>query len=179
MKHLRIVALLTALLVVPLSLFAMGAGGFMWGGQLYTGELANFDLRTSTTGVFGYSVTPGGQRIGGFALAMNSIGANPGLQGGFVGAITGQETAGGPLVGAVTLFTGLGGLAPDATLHADGSFALFGELDLELAFHFIPGAALTGYAGMQVISDLGPGRSPFENILYTPVLGMRFAWGSF
>ncbi len=179
MKHLRIVSLAAVLVVLPLSLgFAGGTGGFMWGGQLYNSELSNFDLRTSTTGVYGYRVTLGGQRIGGFALAMNSLGGEPGLEGGFVGFIAGQETPGGPLVGAVTLSTGFGGLAADSALHVDGSLALFGELDLEVGFRFLPGVVLAGYVGMQAISQVGPGRSPFENILYTPVLGLRFGWGS-
>ena len=72
----------------------------------------------------------------------------------------------------------LGSLRADPALPAGGSLALFGELDLELGLGFISWMEVMAYAGMQAITNIYGGR-PFSSIMYTPVLGVRVAWGSF
>ena len=180
MKGMKIVAFAAALAVLPLTeAFARGAGGVTWGEQYFDSRFSNYDVSMNYNGVFGYSVTYGGQRVGGFAMALNTSAGEPELNGGFLGAITGQEFRTGPFLGAVNLWTGFGGLTGGATPGIPGSLALFGELNLEAGFGFMPGVTLTGYAGMQVTSSLSASAPYFTNVMYTPVLGMRVAWGAF
>jgi hypothetical protein len=172
-------ALATALVVLPLAAaFAKGGGGFTWGEQYFDSQLANYDLQATSSGVYGYGVTHGGQRIGGFAMALRSAETSD-FTGGFVGTITGQEAHMGPVLVAVDLLTGFGGIAPSATLQTGGTFALMAELDLELGLGFFRGVCLTGYAGMQAFTAFSLDEQPFTNVRYTPVFGVRVAWGSF
>jgi hypothetical protein len=169
-----------ALAVLPLSFAAArGAGGVTWGQEYFTPSLSNFDLPTMYSGAYGYSVTRDGQRIGGFVLGLHSSADSPSFDAGFVGLITGQETHLGPAIGAVNLWTGFGGMSANPVLNTPESFALFGELDLELGFGFTRGVQLTGYAGMQAIVSVVEGQPLFHNVMYSPVLGLRLAWGSF
>jgi hypothetical protein len=176
MSFRRIVVVAAALALLPLSAsFARGAGGVTWGQQYFDSQLASNDLQATMNGVFGYSTSRGGQRIGGFAMAVHG----PFVDGGFVGAIAGQEMRTGIFSAGMNLWTGFGGLSASPVTLAGGSFALFGELDLELGFGFIPGVQLTGYAGMQAMMGIPAGRPSFEDVMYTPVFGLRIAWGSF
>jgi hypothetical protein len=175
MRFGKIAAITLALVVLPLAgAFARGAGGFTWGQQYFDAELSNADLGASTTGVFGYNVTWGGQRYGGFAMAMHA----DAFDGGFVGAIAGQEFRMGPFMTAVTLWTGFGGTNVTPLYSLPGTFALFGELNFEAGFGFLPGVMFTGYAGMQVLAAVLPDQGIISNAIYTPVLGVRIAWGS-
>jgi hypothetical protein len=175
MRFGRIAALSLALVVLPLAgAFARGAGGFTWGQQYFDPGLSNADLGASTTGVFGYNVTWGGQRYGGFAMAIHA----DALDGGFVGAIAGQEFRMGPFTTAMTLWTGFGGTNVTPLYTLPGTFALFGELSFEAGFGFLPGVMVTGYAGMQVMAAVLPDQAIISNAVYTPVLGVRIAWGS-
>jgi hypothetical protein len=179
MRILRIAAVAAALVVLPLSTaFARGAGGFTWGEQYFDAQFSNYDLQMSTTGVFGYGVSYGGQRIGGFAMAVHSDGVMPSLDGGFIGAITGQEIRMGPFMAAVNLWTGIGGLlGPGFPL--DSSLALVGELSLEIGIRIFPGTMLSGYVAMQAVTNAPVSAPLFSSVAYTPVFGMRLAWGSF
>jgi hypothetical protein len=180
MKTRKIIILAAALTVLPLSLAcAGGAGGFTWGQQYFDSQLSNYDVQGSNSGVYGYGVTRHGQRIGGFAMAVRSSAPGTALEGGFVGLITGQEMHAGPFIAAVTLSMGFGGLSANPALAAGSSLALFGELDLELGLGFISWMEVTGYAGMQAVTSLFGGRPPFSSVIYTPVFGVRVAWGSF
>jgi hypothetical protein len=176
MNFRSIMMVAAALALIPVSAsFARGAGGLSWGQQYFDSQLASYDLQATTNGVFGYSTTRGGQRIGAFAMAVNG----PTVDGGFVGAITGQEMRTGIFSAGVNLWTGFGGISASPIALSGGSFALFGELDLELGFGFIPGMQLTGYAGMQAMMGIHAGRPAFSDVMYTPVFGLRIAWGSF
>jgi hypothetical protein len=175
MRYRRIAAVALALAVLPLGgAFARGAGGFTLGQQYFDAQLSNKDLGASTTGVYGYNVTWGGQRYGGFAMALES----DELKGGFVGAIAGQEFRMGPFVTAMTLWSGFGGTDVTPLYSHPGTFALFGELSVEAGFGFLPGVMVTGYAGMQVIAAVLPDQGIISNAIYTPVMGVRIAWGS-
>jgi hypothetical protein len=176
----KIIILAAALAILPLSMAcAGGAGGLTWGQQFFDSRLSNYDFQGTWSGAYGYGVTHHGQRIGGFAMAVRSSAPNGALDGGFAGLITGQEMHAGPFLMAINLWTGLGGLSADPALPSGSSFALFGELDLELGLGFISWMEVTGYAGMQAISRVSGGRPLFSNVMYTPVLGVRVAWGSF
>ncbi|MGA2976187.1 MAG: hypothetical protein ABSF77_12825 [Spirochaetia bacterium] len=178
MKIMKIAALAAALALLPLTgAFALSAGGFTWGQQYFDSQFSNCNLQTNFTGVYGFRVTHDGQRIGGFAMAIHSDATDPVVNGGFVGVITGQEMRAGILVAAVNVWTGIGGMTPAAVL--PGSLALFGEVSLEVGMGFIPGVMLTGYAGMQAMTSTLASPSFFSNVLYTPVFGMRIAWGSY
>jgi len=167
------------LALVPLAgAAARGVGGFTWGQQYFDADLSNVNLAVETNGVYGYTVTWGGQRYGGFVLAAHSGITVPELHGGFVGGIAGQEARLGPVVLAVTAWTGFGGMNLDPLTGRDGSFSLFGELTLEAGFGFLPGVQVTGYAGLQAIAPVLPGPSLIQGAVYTPVFGMRVAWGS-
>lgn len=80
---------------------------------------------------------------------------------------------------AINFWTGFGGLSADPALPTAGSPALFEEIDVELGLGFIPWMEVTGYAGMQAIARIGAGHSLFSGVMYTPVVGVRVAWGSF
>jgi hypothetical protein len=176
----KILVLAAAFAVLPLSMAAAGgAGGFTWGQQVFDSQLSNYDVQGSYSGVYGYGVTRRGQRIGGFAMAVNSSSPNGTLEGGFAGIITGQEMRAGPFIAAVNLWMGFGGLNATPALPTESSFALFGELDLELGLGFISWMELTGYAGMQAVTSVAGGRPLFSSVMYTPVFGVRVAWGSF
>ena len=179
MRFRKIVAVALALAVLPLAgASARGAGGFTWGQQYFDTQLSNADLGASTTGVYGYSVSWGGQRYGGFAMAVHSDATSPALDGGFVGAIAGQEFRMGPFLTAVTLWSGFGGTNITPLYSLPGTIALFGELSFEAGFGFLPGVMVTGYAGMQAIAPLLPGQGIIGAAIYTPVMGVRVAWGS-
>jgi hypothetical protein len=179
MRIMRIAAVAAVLVVLPLSTaFARGAGGFTWGEQYFDVQLSSYDLSMTTTGVFGYSVSYGGQRVGGFAMAVHSDAGGPALDGGFIGAITGQEIRTGPFVMAVNAWTGIGGMQGPGFPFTD-SFALVGELSLEVGFLIFPGMTASGYVGMQAITNLPVSEPLFTRVAYTPVMGMRLVWGSF
>ena len=180
MKGLKVIVLAAALGIMPLStVFAGGAGGVTWGQELVDPFFSNFGLQTSYSGGYGYGVSRDGQRIGGFALSMHAVSSGPSFGAGFVGLITGREVHTGPLMGALNLWMGLGGMSANPVLNTPDCFALFGELDLELGFRFMPATQLTGYAGMQAIVGVVDGQPLFHSVMYAPVLGLRLAWGSF
>jgi hypothetical protein len=180
MSAMKTLVLAAAFSILPLSLAcAGGAGGLTWGQQYFDSQLSNLDSQGTLSGGYGYGVTRTGQRIGGFGLAVRSSASNGALDGGFGGLILGQEAHAGPFLLAVNLWTGVGGLSADPAIPAGRSLALFEELDFELGLGFISWMEVTGYAGMQAIVRVGAGRPLFSDVMYTPVLGVRVAWGSF
>jgi hypothetical protein len=179
MRFKKVVIFVIALGVLPLvGAFARGAGGFTWGEQYFDQGLSNINLGTSYNGVYGYSTTYGGQRIGGFAMAMHSDAIAPAFNAGFIGGIAGQEVRVGPFMAAVTAWTGVGGMTTNPLSHGPAAFALFGELNVEAGFGFLPGVMLTCYAGLQAVAQVFPEQAIIQNAIYTPVMGMRIAWGS-
>ena len=174
----RIVASVVVLAALPLAM-AFAAGGISWGEQYILPEypeLANFDTQSSFTAVYGYSVTRYGMRSGGFALGMHSPDDPCSMEGGFIGAISGQELRAGPFTVAVDLWTGIGGVRRWDGMH-DGNLALFGQAELELGFRVFPGMLVAGYAGMQAIADILTWHPLSAAVYYTPVAGLRLAWG--
>ena len=180
MKGLKIIVLAAVLGVLPLSvIFAGGAGGITWGQEFVDPAFSNFGLQTTYSGAYGYGVNHDGQRIGGFALGLHATNMGPSFDAGFVGLITGQEVHLGPLMGALNLWTGIGGMSANTVLNTPDCFALFGEADLEVGFGFTHAMQLTGYVGMQAIVSVVEGQPLFHTVMYAPVMGLRLAWGSF
>jgi hypothetical protein len=179
MRFKKVVVVAFALLAIPLvGAFARGAGGFTWGEQYFDQSLSNFNIQTTYNGVYGYSITWGGQRYGGFAIVAHSDATAPIFNAGFVGGIAGQEMRIGPFLVAINAWTGFGGMTTNPLYQGAGAFALFGELNLEAGFGFLPGIMVTGYAGIQAVAQVFPEESFVRNAIYTPVIGMRIAWGS-
>jgi hypothetical protein len=88
-----------------------------------------------------------GRRTGGFALASYSDSASPAVEGGFVGGIAGQELRQLPLLMALNLWAGIGGLSAGRGVPAGGSPAVFGEVSAEIGFTGVPGILVSGGSG--------------------------------
>ena len=181
MSNSRIVVLVLAALALSLPrAFAGGAGGVSWSDQYSVSGLSNSSLMTSEVGGFGYRVSSGGTRTGGFGYVIYSKPGADSLIGGVGGLIIGQEGRSGPLTVAANLWTGLGGVSATFAGTRSGHFVVFGEANLELGISVTPWMQLSAYAGMQGIADVDP-RTGIggELVRYSPVAGMRLAWGSF
>ncbi len=174
---LRRIAALIVLACLPLAA-AFAAGGISWGEQYLLPEypeLANYATDTQSTAVYGYTTTGFGMRNGGFVLGLHGPENECDWKGGFIGGISGQELRVGPFLLAVDLWTGIGGVASAAG--ADGNLALFGQLDVELGVRILRGVHLVGYAGMQAIADVLAWDPVSAAVYYTPVAGLRLAFG--
>jgi hypothetical protein len=175
MKKARTFIILAAFLVViPAgAAFAGGAGGVGYGAQYYDSGLATSDMAMTFITGYGYGVSWDGARFGGFGSALLS--AQGSAAGGVGGIVTGHEWRAGPLVAAVDLWMGLGGMS----FNRSGYMVAFGQADFELGVAILPWMQIVAYAGYQALGNLIPG-FPFSNaVLYTPVVGMRLAWGGF
>ncbi len=168
--------LLAALLsIIPASLAAAGgAGGVGFGSQYFDPGASSGDHSLLYISGFGYgrSEAPFGQRIGGFGMALLSTDGR--TAGGVGGMLLGQEFRGGPLVAGLTLYYGAGGVA----FNNGGYMVLFGEADFELGITLL-WTQMTVYAGFQAWGNLVPGAPLSAAVVYTPVLGVRMAWGAF
>jgi hypothetical protein len=171
------------LLALTLPLFgasAAGAGGVAWSDQRRVEGFSSTPLSISEVGGFGYGVSSGGQRTGGFGYALYSPDGTSSLAGGVGGVIFGQEGHAGPLTFAVNLWTGLGGISARSLGTETGLAVLFGEASFELGIAVTPWMQLSAYAGMQGLADISPHSGIGTRLAtYSPVVGMRLAWGSF
>jgi hypothetical protein len=122
---------------------------------------------------YGYGTSWDGGRVGGFGMSLISTTGD--RAGGVGGLLIGHEWRDGPGVAALTLRGGVGGLGVDAA----GYMILFGEADLELGLRITRWMAITGYIGYQAWGNLIPGPAFDLVTTYTPVVGIRLAWGSF
>lgn len=158
-----------------------GAGGLTNGTQYLDLDrcLYSHDIEEVTVGGFGYGVDRHGERVGGFGLAFFS--ADPAIvfEGGVGGFINGQQFSIGPLTAAVVAWTGVGCLTTNVPGIAGTWYTLFLEADVEVGWAVTRWMQVSGYAGMQLLTNLSP-EDPFQGLLfYTPVVGVRVAWGSF
>lgn len=178
MSSRRIAVIVVVLAALPLAA-AFAAGGVSRGAQYILPdypELSNYATDTEFTAVYGYAITGFGMRNGGFVLGLHSPSGLCGWEGGFVGAISGQELRVGPFLLAANLWTGIGGLCPAGDF-SHGDFALFGQLDVELGLRVFRGVHVVGYAGMQAIADVLAWDPVSTAVAYTPVAGLRLAFG--
>jgi hypothetical protein len=173
-----IIAVLIAVIPVCLS-FAGGAGGMFFGVPYFDPYFSNYDLPIQCMGGYGYGVSSDGQRYGGFGMGFFGGSALGGFSGGVGGVLSGQEFRLGSFVLAVNLLTGIGGLGTDAVGVPGGYLIAFGQIDAEVGIVVWPWMQISGYGGMQAFANLLPG-NPLQDVLYyTPVVGVRLAWGSF
>lgn len=178
MVRFRIAVAAAAFALLPLAWAgAREAGGFTWGQEILDPALSNDALDSQVLGVYGYGVDYAGRRAGAFALAIHSTGDSPVVEGGFVGGIAGQELRRYPLLMAINLWAGLGGLSAGNGVPTGGSFAMFGEITAEIGLTAIPGVVITGYGGLQAMSAVSSSEPLFSRAMYCPILGIRVAWG--
>jgi hypothetical protein len=164
-----------ALALLPAAFAAAGgAGGTGFGAQYFDPGLSSANRGLMYISGFGYGTSedPFGHRIGGFGMAVLSDDGQ--TAGGVGGMLVGQEFRSGPLVAGITIFYGVGGMAFDRSGYA----VMFGEADLELGVALLF-AQVTAYAGYQAWGNLVPGLALRDAVVWTPVLGIRLAWGSF
>lgn len=203
-KRLGICVLLALLLLVPCLAEARGGGGIEYLTNPGTDILGSVGLPDGSllvlpTGTveavsgFGYGVTRGGWKIGGFgtffatepmAVSVPYLGTVTRAIGGFGGVISGGQGRLGPLLFALNLRLGAGGMgvaytwAPvgmDPMPVGAGTFALFGSLDAELGLIMVPAMAVSVYAGVSGLVTLGYAIVPVA----VPTMGVRITWGRF
>ncbi len=151
-----------------------------WSDQHSIAGLSNTTFVTSEVGGFGYGVSGGGTRTGGFGYAIYSKPGADSLAGGMGGVIVGQEVRTGPLTVSANLWTGAGAVSATVSGTQSGHVVLFAEASLELGIAVTPWMQLSGYAGMQGIADVDPHTGIGGQLArYSPILGLRLSWGSF
>jgi hypothetical protein len=167
--------LFASLLLLPAAFAAAGgAGGVGFGAQYFDPGLSSASHSLMYISGFGYgrSEVPFGERIGGFGMAMLS--GDGSTAGGVGGMLLGQEFRSGPIVAGLSILYGFGGVA-----YQDGGYMiLFAEGDFELGVVLL-WTQITAYAGIQAWGNLVPGVPLSAAMVYTPVLGVRVAWGAF
>jgi len=173
-----IITLVMAVLPACLG-FAGGAGGTFYGMPYFDQDFSNYDIPVQSVGGFGYGVNNSGLRTGGFGMGFFGGSADGGLAGGVGGFMSGQEIRFGPVTIAVNLLTGLGGLGANLADARGGYMVAFGQLDAECGFAVSPWMQISAYGGIMGMGNLLPGY-PMQSLLYyTPIVGVRVAWGSF
>ena len=203
MKNMAVKAILLAgLLLVPVLAQAAGGGGVEYMTSIGPDVTSSFGLPSSLvsfpTGAaaavtgFGYGVTRGGWKIGGFgtffsteplAVPLAPLGTLTGAIGGFGGIISGGQGRVGPFVLSLNMRLGAGGMGVSylwATGAGEvpvvgGTFALFGSLDAELGVIVFPAMLVSAYAGVQALVSLPLAVVP----LAVPTAGIRVTWGRF
>jgi hypothetical protein len=182
----RILALSLILAGALAGAYADGGGGFFHG--LQTNEypfLRGYPIRSDSlglmyTGGYGYGVS--GHRItGGFGVGFSDFESDSGIAGGYGGLINGARAKTGPVNLMITSWTGIGGIrfTEAATGETAGYLIATEELDLEVGLALLPWFMPVFYAGYQVMGNLTPGRPFGDFFSYTPVVGIRFAFGKF
>lgn len=167
--------------------FTDGAGGMYYG--LQTSEypfLKDYPVRNNSLGLayyggYGYGVH-GHTITGGFGFAITDTDGDTGIAGGFGGVINGVRFIDWPVTVSLISWTAIGGISTGNQEGGDGEegfFAFVEEITLELGIPINRWFMPSLYAGYQIAGNLAPG-TPFEDFLvYTPVVGMRVAWGKF
>ena len=173
--------------VSGVSAVADGCGGMFYG--LQTAEypfLADYPVRNNSLGLiyyggYGYGVS-GRSITGGFGFAVTDTGGDTGIAGGFGGVINGVRLCQRPVTISLISWTAVGGISTGNQTgeeQEEGYFAFMEEITLELGIPINRWFMPTLYAGYQVAGNLVPGK-PFEDfLLYSPVIGVRVAWGEF
>lgn len=165
---------------------ADGGGGFFYG--LQTNEypfLKGYPIRNNSlglmyTGGYGYGVS-GHEINGGFGVGLSDFESHTGIAGGYGGVIHGVRGLLGPVNIMVLSWTGIGGIkfTQAASSETVGYLIVTEEIDLEIGLPVLPWFMPVFYAGYQVMGNVGPGK-PFQDFFsYTPVIGVRFAFGQF
>ncbi len=178
--RMKILAAALLLAAVPAGIaFAGGAGGVLYGIPYFDPAFSNANVALRYTGGFGYAIDGDGRRFGGFGMGFFGDSEMGGMAGGVGGVVSGQEFQLGPITLAVNVMTGLGGIGNDAVGMPGGYLIGFAQVDAECGVALWPWMRVSVYGGMQGMTNLLPG-IPLQSFLYyTPVVGVRVAWGGF
>jgi hypothetical protein len=154
-------------IILPATVFANGGGGLILGRYTYNSKFSNTKMENvGLVGGYGYGVNSDGQINGGFGLAIQD--ATNQYNGGFGGIITGYEYITGNIRIATTLWAGVGSFS--------SRFSGLGEFNLEAGYLFTNWFVLSAYGGIQGITYFD---QFLEDGVYSPVVGLRFTFGSF
>jgi hypothetical protein len=185
-RRVRFCALILIAALTPAALPADGGGGFFFGSQTEGWPfLEDLGIHGNTLGLsygggYGYGID-GHEIHGGFGVGMSDGEHASGISAGYGGVIYGLRGLAGPVNLMLTSWTGIGGVhVAGAAGGEERSYFIFTEeVDLEIGIPILPWFMPTFYVGYQVVGNLSPGR-PFRDFFsYTPVTGIRFAWGKF
>jgi hypothetical protein len=172
----RAIVLFVLTVIATSTAWAYGGGGAFWGRTLPFGRWTNTDLTFDYSGGYGYGVTDGGHRIGGFGVGVTAEDGT--AVGGFGGIMNGQQVRLGALTASLNTWLGVGGLSLPSGAPLE-FFGYFAELSGELGLAVLPWLQVSAYLGMQAMGNLIPGDPIVDNSIYSPVSGIRLTWGSF
>lgn len=175
MRRMTIAALVLGV-VVACAASAYGGGGGFSGASLPIPRFSNNNDVFLFNGGYGYGVTSGGHRIGGFGVGVTAEDGRS--AGGFGGVINGRQARLGSLTASLNTWLGVGGLRL-STGDPRQFFAYYAEVNGELGLAVLPFLQISGYLGMQAMGNLIPGDPVVDNSVYHPVSGIRVTWGWF
>ena len=187
MKSVRLLAVAILLAGAVLCAGADGAGGTFLG--YYVGEhplverlhIPSSGLDLMYFGGYGYGVGRHGTVNGGFGLTfLDTVGTSR-VAGGIGGVIAGFRLLRLPLHVAIVSWTGVGGIYTGLVGPSPnrGFFVGFEEIDLEIGLPIARWFMPALYVGYQAMGNLIPGVPFQDSLIYSPVAGVRLAWGSF
>jgi hypothetical protein len=200
----KLLLMLVALSSAPIVSFANGGGGVEYftnagsdllGPSFFSGGLVDLTTGSITSlSAFGYGVTHGGWKIGGFGTGFyaknlslvipegdmtvnRSAGAFGGVISGGAGrlgligySVNTRLGAGGLAVEGI--WTGGSGLSPMTA----GVFSLYASVDAEAGIILVPAMLVSVYVSIDAIVPIAP---YFIAFLAVPTLGARISWGRF
>lgn len=195
--------LLVAFAMLPGLVYASGGGGIEYltnvgpdllpslalpgGVSLPTGSVIGFSG-------FGYGVTRGGWKIGGFGLFLYTDNVSVpvpslsssvnGAVAGFGGVISGGQARLGPFRLSLNLRLGAGVIGVrlpyehmSPMMMDAGTACLFGSIDGEVGLLFVPAMLVSVYGGLGSIAPIIPFYGPVPIASF--IAGVRITWGSF
>jgi hypothetical protein len=179
----RVLVVMIILSAFSGTVFADGGGGFFFAQQMDSFpflEQVDIPFKNNAlqiSGGYGYGVSRNGAINGGFGYGMyNEDGS---IGGGFGGVVSGHRFTAYPLTIQLLSLTGVGGIGIETYFEDYGYFAVMQSFVLEIGLPLTRWFMPIVYFEYQFIGNIMPGNifSTFTN--YTPVAGMRFAWGDF
>jgi len=164
-----------AFLTLTFALSAEGAGGLEFSQTMAGSPWSGFNSVTGGGG-FGYGVVDEGSLIGGFGGTYVSQSTNvggPGMRAGFGGMLGGWQRRWGPLVGAVHLKLGAGGIDQQQSR----AVALLGGLEGWVGILLFPWCEIgvqAGGLGAATFFTTGP-----MEVGASPSAGVHISWGAY
>lgn len=201
--RLRFTVFIVALLAAPCVAQARGGGGVEYftnagpdllGAGVSSGLLLPFGTETvQGLSGFGYGITRGGWKIGGFGTFFFTLpvsvpiaalgGTLQGAMGGFGGIISGGHARWGPGTFALNMRLGVGGIGVQyewlssgaARTITDGSVVLYAAAEAEIGLVVVPAMMISVHGGMDALVTLSYVVVPVA----VPTMGVRITWGRF
>ena len=206
MKKMTVVTAAACLLLAPALAEARGGGGIEYFTNLGTDVLGPVTVApgvlvhaptgsVSVLSAYGFGITSGGWKIGGFATGFYAAGLSlpfPSLgeaittaAGGVGGVISGGFARWDQFCLSMDLRLGAGGMAvgmvddppiAGAVPFWTGVFTLYGALSAEAGFLFVPAMLISLRVGLDAVVAFSYS-GPFP--VAVPTMGIRFTWGRF